>query len=191
MKRRIMSVCFALLLMTNMLLISTTNVKASSDDPILDGSYLTHDEESIGYDTKITRGEDLLTGYSKCVRLGPGELYAGGTTIAAHTVESVRVEVLIERAQEDDEAWEFYDGWQKENLNMDRVASNRSLQVEGGYYYRVRCYHAANSDVSSSFTDGIYIEEPQESFRWGSEQEGKNLLTDRKTKNKETKTKAN
>ena len=47
MKKRIMSVCFALLLMTNMLLISTTNVEASSDDLILDGSYLTHDEESI------------------------------------------------------------------------------------------------------------------------------------------------
>lgn len=160
MKKRIMSVCFALLLMTNMLLISTTNVKASSDDPILDGSYLTHDEESIGYDTKITRGEDLLTGYSKCVRLGPGELYAGGTTIASHTVESVQVSVLIERAQEGDTEWTYYDGWYKENLNMDRVASNRSLDVEGGYYYRVRCTHAANSDMSSSFTNGVYIEEP-------------------------------
>lgn len=160
MKKRIMSVCFALLLMTNMLLISTTNVKASSDEPILDGSYLTHNEESIGYDTKITRGEDLLTGYSKCVSMGPGELYAGGTTIAAHTVESVQVWVVVERAQEGDTAWSLYDNWNKENLNMDRVASNRVLQVEGGYYYRVRCGHAANSDVSSSFTDGIYIEEP-------------------------------
>ena len=191
MKKKIMSVCFALLLMTNMLFISTTNVKASSDDPILDGSYLTHDEESIGYDTKITRGEDLLTGYSKCVRLGPGKIYAGGTTIAERTVDSVQVAVIVERAQEDDTEWSYYDSWQKENLNMDRVASNRSLDVEGGYYYRVRCTHAANSDMSSSFTNGVYIEEPQESFRWGSEQEGKNLLTDRKTKNKETKTKAN
>ena len=43
---------------------------------------------------------------------------------------------------------------------MDRVASNRSLDVEGGYYYRVRCTHAANSDMSSSFTNGVYIEEP-------------------------------
>ena len=160
MKKRIMSVCFALLLMTNMLLISTTNVEASSDDLILDGSYLTHDEESIGYDTKITRGEDLLTGYSKCVRLGPGKLYAGGTTIAAHTVDSVQVWVVVERAQEGDTAWSLYDNWSKENLDMDRVASNRSLDVEGGYYYRVRCTHAANSDMSSSFTDGIYIEEP-------------------------------
>ena len=191
MKKKIMSVCFALLLMTNMLFISTTNVKASSDDPILDGSYLTHDEESIGYDTKITRGEDLLTGYSKCVRLGPGKIYAGGTTIAERTVDSVQVAVIVERAQEDDTEWSYYDSWQKENLNMDRVASNRSLDVEGGYYYRVRYTHAANSDMSSSFTNGVYIEEPQESFRWGSEQEGKNLLTDRKTKNKETKTKAN
>ena len=48
----------------------------------------------------------------------------------------------------------------KENLDMDRVASNRSLQVEGGYYYRVRCTHAANSDMSSSFTNGVFIEEP-------------------------------
>ena len=122
MKKRIMSVCFALLLMTNMLLISTTNVEASSDDLILDGSYLTHDEESIGYDTKITRGEDLLTGYSKCVRLGPGKLYAGGTTIAAHTVDSVQVWVVVERAQEGDTAWSLYDNWSKENLDMDRVA---------------------------------------------------------------------
>lgn len=159
-KRKIMSVCFALLLMMNMLLISTTNVKASSNDPILDGSYLTHDDESIGYDMKITRGEDLLTGYSKCVRLGPGKIYAGGTTIAEHTVDSVQVAVIVERAQEDDTEWSYYDSWQKENLNMDRVASNRSLDVEGGYYYRVRCTHAANSDMSSSFTDGIYIEEP-------------------------------
>ena len=160
MKKRIMSVCFALLLMTNMLLISTTNVEASSDDLILDGSYLTHDEESIGYDTKITRGEDLLTGYSKCVRLGPGKLYAGGTTIAAHTVENVQVWVVVERAQEGDTAWSLYDNWSKENLDMDRVASNRSLDVEGGYYYRVRCTHAANSDMSSSFTNGVFIEEP-------------------------------
>lgn len=128
--------------------------------PIIDGSYLTHDNESIGYDTKITRGEDLLTGYSKCVVMGPGKLYAGGTTIAAHTVQSVQVAVTIERAQEGDTTWEIYDGWHKESLNTDRVGSNRSLDVEGGYYYRARSTHAANSDVSSSFTNGIYVEEP-------------------------------
>lgn len=155
-----MSVCCAFMLLMSMLLVSAKDVKAASDDLILDGSYLTHDDESIGYDTKITRGEDLLTGYSKCVRLGPGRLYAGGTTIAAHTVENVKITVIIERAQKGDDTWTGYDGWHAGNSNADRIGSNRSLDVEGGYYYRVRCIHSANSDVSSSFTNGIYIEEP-------------------------------
>ena len=33
------------------------------------------------------------------------------------------------------------------------------MEVEGGYYYRVRCIHSANDDVSSSFTNGVYVEE--------------------------------
>ena len=158
MKRKIMSVCCALVLTLGLVCGSMQEAKAASTDPILDGSYLTHDEESIGYDTKITRGEDLLTGYSKCVRLGPGEIYAGGTTIAAQVVDSVQLAVTIERAQEGDDAWEIYDGWQKESLNTDRVSSNRTLEVEGGYYYRARCTHYANGDMSSSFTNGVYVE---------------------------------
>lgn len=158
MKKKIVSICCAVVSMVCMLLISVCNTKAASNDPILDGSYLTHDNESIGYDTKITRGEDLLTGYSKCVVLGPGEIYVGGTTIAAHTVASVKVGVIVERAKEEDTEWEFYDSWQKENKNADRVGSNRRLQVEGGYYYRVRSIHSANSDGSSSFTDGVYVD---------------------------------
>ena len=105
MKRKIMSVCCALVLTLGLVCGSMQEAKAASTDPILDGSYLTHDEESIGYDTKITRGEDLLTGYSKCVVLGPGEIYAGGTTIAAQVVASVQIGVTVERAQEGDDAW--------------------------------------------------------------------------------------
>ena len=121
---------------------------------------LIFEKESVGYDTKITRGEDLLTGYSKIVRLGPGKIYAGGTTIAAHDVVTIRVSVLVERAQEGDTTWSTYDGWYKKSENTDRVGSNRTLEVEGGYYYRVRCTHSANDDVSSSFTNGVYVEEP-------------------------------
>ena len=127
---------------------------------MIDGSYLTHEDESIGYDTKITRGEYLMTGYSKGVRLDAGVFYAGGTTIARETVDRVGISVIVERAVEGDEYWTFYDAWQKFNENADRVSSNQRLEVEGGYYYRVRCTHSANDDVSSSFTDGVYIEEP-------------------------------
>nr|WP_307998136.1 DUF6147 family protein [uncultured Merdimonas sp.] len=160
MKKKILSACCIALLVLSMPFFSAGKVQAAADEPVLDGSVLTKENESTGYDTKITRGVDLLTGYSKVVRLGPGKIYAGGTTIAAHDVESVRIGVMVERAQEGDTEWEFYEGWQKENTNTDRVGANRALEVEGGYYYRVRCYHAANDDVSSSFTDGVYVEEP-------------------------------
>lgn len=158
MKKRFSSICLTLVMVTCMLLISFTDVQAESDEVILDGSYLTHDEESIGYDTKLTRGVDLLTGYSKCIRKGPGLIYAGGTTIAAHTVDQVKIGVVVERAKEDDTRWTSYTGWTKENRNADRVGENRFLNVEGGYYYRVRCVHSANNDLSSSFTNGVYVE---------------------------------
>ena len=88
MKKKILSVCCVALLVFSMPFFSTRQVQAATDEPVLDGSVLIQEEESVGYDTKITKGEDLLAGYSKIVRLGPGKIYAGGTTLAAHTVES-------------------------------------------------------------------------------------------------------
>lgn len=159
MKQRLLSLSCALLLVVSITTVVAFDSHASEEEPMIDGSYLTHDNESVGYDTKITRGKDLLTGYSKCVELGPGELYVGGTTIAAQTVEDIGLAVSIERAQEGDDCWEGYTTWQKHSKNVDRVSTNKFLEVEGGYYYRVRCIHSANSDMSSSFTNGIYIEE--------------------------------
>lgn len=157
-KKRILSGCCVLAMVMSLAGVMTLNAKASEELPVIDGSYLTHEEESVGYDTKLTRGEDLLTGYSKSLRRGPELLYAGGTTIAAHTVEEVGVAVMVERAQEGDTEWEFCDSWQKFNQNADKVAINVILDVEGGYYYRVRCIHSANYDMSSSFTNGVFIE---------------------------------
>lgn len=158
MKKKIVSVCCTFLLVVCMLLISVNNAQAASDDPILDGSYLTHDEESVGYAMPLTKGVDLLASYSKCAKLGPGKIFAGGTTIAAHEVNYVRVSVIVERAKEGDTSWTYYDNWYKENENADRVSSNRTLEVEGGYYYRVRCIHSAHLDRGSSSTNGVYIE---------------------------------
>ena len=157
MKKKIVSVCLTAMLVRGLSMTSMQEARAA-EGKVIDGSELTHEEESIGYDTKITRGEDLLTGYSKCTKLGDGKIYAGGTTIAAQVVKSVQIGVLVERAKEEDTAWSYYDNWYKENTNTNRVMSNRKLYVEGGYYYRVRCTHAANSDVSSSFTNGVYVE---------------------------------
>ena len=156
-KTKIISIACIMALMFSMLSVGM-NVQAEENLPQIDGSYLTQESESIGYDTKITRGDDLLTGYSKCVRLANGKLYVGGSTIASHTVERIGVAVTVERAQVGDDEWEGYDGWFKFNENADTVSSNKQLDVEGGYYYRVSCIHSAGNDVSSSFTDGLYFE---------------------------------
>ena len=161
MKKRILSLCCTLLLIAGIFGISFNEVQAEGKQRMRDGSYLTHENEATGSATKMTKGEDLLAGYSKVVRLGPGLVYAGGSTIAAHIVERVGVGVMVERAQEGDTQWDFYDGWAKFNEDIDKVSSNRRMEVEGDYYYRVRCIHSAGSDMSSSFTNGVFIEEPQ------------------------------
>lgn len=157
MRKRIVSVCLAAALMGSMSTIAAKEVRAA-DEKQIDDSKLTHERESVGYDTKITRGVYLLTGYSKITKLGTKKIYAGGTTVAVETVDNVQIGVTVERAKEEDTSWELYTGWQKKNLNTDRVSSNKTLYVDGGYYYRVRCIHTANGDMSSSFTNGIYIE---------------------------------
>lgn len=158
--KRCMSICCVCAMALGLSFGVSTDTQAASSVKVIDGSKLTTDAESTGYNQKVARGEDLLTGYSKIVRMGPGEIYAGGTTIAVHNVERIGIGVVIERAKEEDTEWSFYDTWQKFNENTDRVSSKKYLDVEGDYYYRVKCVHSAGEDISSSFTDGVYIEEP-------------------------------
>ena len=158
--KRCMSICCVFAMALGLSLGVSTDTQAASSVKVIDGSKLTTDAESIGYNQKVARGEDLLTGYSKIVRMGPGEIYAGGTTLASHEVKRIGIGVIIERAKEEDTKWSFYDSWNKFLENADRVSSKKYMDVEGDYYYRVRCVHSAGEDKSSSFTNGVYIEEP-------------------------------
>lgn len=165
-KKRKISAIVTLMLVISLSVVTATDTKAAEETkvksteelPMIDGSYLIKDEESVGATTSMTRGADLMTGYSKVRRLGAGEIYAGGTTIASHTVDRIGVAVIVERAKEGDTSWEFWESWQKFNENTDRVSSSKRLKVEGDYYYRVRCTHSAGVDMSSSFTDGIFVQ---------------------------------
>ncbi len=165
-KKRGISAIVTLMLILSLSAVTATDTKAAEETkaksaeelPMIDGSYLIKDEESVGATVPMTRGEDLMTAYSKVRRIGAGEIYAGGTTIASHVVDQVGVGVIVERAKEEDTSWSFYDSWQKFNENTDRVASSKRLKVEGNYYYRVRCLHSAGVDMSSSFTDGVFVQ---------------------------------
>lgn len=156
-KTKVKPVSCIMLLMLLMLSISL-EVHAREDVKQIDGSYLTDEDESTGYATPITRGDDLMAGYSKCVRLANGNLYVGGSTLAAHPVERIGIAVIVERAKEEDTEWETYDSWIVRGENEEWLSSSKELEVEGGYYYRVRCIHSAGNDMSSSFTDGLFFE---------------------------------
>lgn len=160
MKKKVISIFCTMMLVMGLVVSVKMNSEAAESLPMIDGSYLTHETESTGTDIKFTRGVNLQTGYSKILRMGPGVIYAGGTTIAQHCVESVQITVLVERASEEDEEWHYVNHWHRENKNADLVSANRRLEVEGGYYYRVASMHSADGDMSSSVTDGIFIEEP-------------------------------
>ena len=158
-KKRLISVLFAAMLVVGLTITTELQSKANESGPQIDGSYLTWESESTGIAGAMTRGADLQAGYSKIREMGPELLYAGGTTIAQHDVESVQVSVIVERAKNAEDSWHFVDSWHKENKNTYSVSTSKGLEVEGDWYYRVRCTHSAGNDMSSSYTDGLYIHE--------------------------------
>ena len=161
-KKKIISVCFAAMLMMGLTITAEFPTNANESKPMLDGSYLTCEDESTGIAGAMTRGVDLQTGYSKLRDLGNGKIYAGGTTIANHDVESIKVTVIVERAKNEDDSWHYVDSWRKENKDTFSVSTSKMLEVEGDWYYRVRCFHSAGNDMSSSLTNGLYIAVPEE-----------------------------
>lgn len=159
MRKRIVSgICSALLIL-GLIFSSSVESYASDTRPMIDGTYLTQEMESTGTAVSVTRGVNLETGYSKLRRVGDGEIYAGGTTIAAHECESVKVGVLVERAHLEDEEWEYVDSWIHENTNATSASTSKRLEVEGGWYYRVSCIHTADGDIAESRTDGLFVPE--------------------------------
>lgn len=155
MKKRYLSlICIVAL----MLSISGVCVRAQENMPMVDGSYLTQEEESEGTATLIMRGEDLQAGTSKVSKAAAGVINAGGTTVSHHTVSEIGVAVMVERLRAGSSSWSYYKSWQVTKANASMVTSSKRLTVSGGYYYRVRCTHWANSDASSSSTNGIYID---------------------------------
>lgn len=155
MKKRYLSlVC----VMAMFLSVFGINVRASETLTMVDGSYLTYEEESVGETVSSTRGVYLQAGTSKVSKAATGVINAGGITTASQTVNQVGITVIVERLRKGTSSWTYYKTWDVIKSNASIASSSKRLTVSGGYYYRVRSTHWANSDVSSSFTSGIYID---------------------------------
>lgn len=111
--------------------------------------------EQIGYMTSQTRGVYLQSGYSKISKAGDGKITVGGNTTAQKVVSEISINVNVERKVNG--SWEHYTSWTATRKNAIAINSSRTMTVPKGYSYRVRSVHYANSDVSSSYTNGMYV----------------------------------
>ena len=162
MKKHILSIIVTFSLLICMMTISQISVYASEDTKIVDGSYLTMEESSTGFSSdKTTRGTHLMTGECSITNAGIGRIYAYAGTTANHKVDRVIVFIYVERYLEDVDAWGHVDAWSEEVTDDYYVATSKSLEVEPGYYYRVRAEHIVfvgdESEETYSYTDGIFI----------------------------------
>ena len=153
MKKKIMST-LSLILLLCFLFSGTINAEETSLKQV-DGSYLTNDDSSEATVGSMSRGVYLKSGSSNIVRAGTGKIGAGGNTVGQKTVSKITVIVTVERLLNG--KWAYYTSWIETNYNSSYVSTSKILSVPTGYYYRVGCVHYANSDVSDSYTDGIYI----------------------------------
>lgn len=122
---------------------------------VVDGSTLTVDEESLGISEIMPRGMYLQSGYSNISKTGTGSIAAGGTTNAQTKVSTVKVSVIVERYVGGN--WIQYTSWSATRYDASSVTSGKTMNVPTGYYYRTRSIHSANSDMSSSQTNGLYV----------------------------------
>lgn len=140
------------------------NAQASeTEGQKIDGSYLTTDEYSEGHSSNgFTRGKHMMTGECSITKAGRDEIYCYGATTANHEVDKLAVIVYVDQYQEDVDKWAQIDSWVLEETNNYFVHTDKMLEVDRGYYYRVRAEHFVvdgDDPVEETFsvTNGIYL----------------------------------
>lgn len=164
MKKRILSIMTSLLVFGGVFSVSVESVHASENEPKkVDGSYLTFDEYSEGNSSNsLERGIHMMDGECSISKAGRDEIYCYGATTANHEVDRLVVLVYVDQYQEDTEKWGQIDGWVEEANNDYFVHTDKTLEVDRGYYYRVRADHfvvEGEDPIEETFTvtDGIYL----------------------------------
>lgn len=162
MKKRILSIISSIAILCTMTMISSVDVKASEDEPVMvDGSYLTEDDMSTGHSETKTRGEFLMTGDCSISKAGLTRVYAYASTTANFEVNYMATLVFVDQYQEDLGEWGQVHSWSEVSRNDYYMSTAQSVTVDRGYYYRVHARHLAGNqapyDETASFTDGIKV----------------------------------
>ena len=155
MKKRIFNLLLVIVLCIAGVTTPKIDAKAEvvSEDVEL-ASILTEDA-LIGYAQNQTWGVYFSDGYSVINKISSTKVGAGGVT-NANVQCTVKVTAILER-KDSDGLWARVTSWTQTNNNAYSAMISKSVTVGSGYYYRVRCYHYAGSDSSSSSTDALWV----------------------------------
>ncbi|MEG0590131.1 MAG: DUF6147 family protein [Lachnospiraceae bacterium] len=138
--------------------ISFAPVKAAENPMKVDGSSLLKNVNEVTSERTIQpRGAFLQQGNSSLVKTGANIVTVGGNTIAQQVVKSIGITVILERIDENDMKWVIVDSWNKDAKNATIVQLDQTVTVPRDTFYRARSLHFAETDTSSSFTDGLFI----------------------------------
>lgn len=126
---------------------------------VVDGSILTDQKEAKDETFAVGKGTDFYRGGSQISAVDNNTVNIYGFTFANHTCESLDVYLYLEQYKNG--SWSTYGIYQYTDYNVSTMSRSRNVDVEPGYYYRVRGYHRTYNDgrqeSASTMTDGIPI----------------------------------
>ena len=108
----------------------------------------------IGHAQDQTRGVYYSDGVSVINDAGGGKIGCGGIT-EANMKCHVGITVIVERKV--GSSWVRVTSWSADKASAYSVSISKYLAVGSGYYYRVRSTHYAESDVSNTYTGGLWM----------------------------------
>ena len=154
MKKRVVALLLALLFLVTGIITEEGKVYAEESTQDVEMSEVWMQDALVGYAESQTWGVYLAEGVSVINNAGGGKIGCGGITNAAVKCK-VSVNVIVEKKVSG--SWTRLTSWTATKTSAYAVSSSKTISVGSGYYYRVRCNHAAGSDGSSSYTDGLWM----------------------------------
>lgn len=153
--KRVLNVFLAMMICVVGVVSPTMDVRAEVVSEDIELSEILTEDALIGYAQNQTWGVYFSDGYSIINKISSTKVGAGGATNAKVKC-TVDVTAILERKNASG-TWVRVTSWTQTNQNAYSAVISKSVTVSSGYYYRVRCYHYAGSDSSSSWTDALWI----------------------------------
>ena len=154
MKHKVLALVLVMVLSVCGVCYQGLEAKAEEIGEDMDFSLLLNEDTLVGTAQNQTWGIYLAEGNSIINKISSTKIGAGGNTIAAKKCQ-VSVTAIVERLVNG--SWVRVTSWTSTTTSGYSAMVSKSLTVSTGYYYRVRSAHYAASDVSSSWTDALWM----------------------------------